>query len=50
MSGNANQDIPKSMTKTELDDSYIREFDRMIVETREFMRDYKERRRLRGLR
>ena len=49
MSGNANVDTPKSMTKTELDDKYIREFDRMIVETREFMRDYNERRRLRGL-
>jgi len=50
MSGNANIDTPKSMTKTELDDSYIREFDRMIQETRDFMKDYNERRRLRGLR
>ncbi len=50
MSGNANVDTPKVMTKTELDDEFIREFDRMIQEIRDFMKDYNERRRLRGLR
>ena len=49
MSGNTNKDIPAQMKTTILDDSYIREFDRMIAETREFMRDYNERRRRRGL-
>ena len=50
MGGRADKDIPAQMKTTILDDKYIKEFDRMIVETREFMRDYKERRRLRGLR
>jgi hypothetical protein len=49
MSGNANIDTPKSMTKTELDDSYIREFDTLMRETRFFLREEKERRRRRGL-
>jgi hypothetical protein len=49
MSGNTNKDIPAQMKTTILDDKYIREFDRMIQDTREFMREYNERRRLRGL-
>jgi hypothetical protein len=50
MSGNTHKDIPAQMKTTILDDSYIREFDNLMKETREFMRDYNERRRRRGLR
>jgi hypothetical protein len=49
MSGNENRDIPAQMKTTILDDAYIREFDNLMKETREFIRDYNERRRLRGL-
>lgn len=44
-----NKDQPKTTRKTVLDDHYIREFDRMIKDAREFNRELNESRRRRGL-
>jgi hypothetical protein len=49
MPSHANTDTPKKVRITVLDDRYIREFDRMMDETRQFNRDLDERRRQRGV-